>query len=1350
MERYKVNKIGFVNFWLYDEEEFYFYDGKLLLRGTNGSGKTVTMQSFFPLIFDGNKSPERLDPFGSRDRRIEHYLISDDFDGNENTGYIYMEFYNKELNKYLTIGIGLRAIRNRNTEFWGFAITDNRRIGKDFLLFRERNLRTPLTKKELQTRIGTGGEFVETSKDYKLMVNKLLFDFKNIDLYTEFINLMIQVRSPKLSNSTRPRELTKILSSVLEPLSEEELREMADSIENMNKYKETLYDLQNEYKACESFKKTYDEYNSFILYSKGEQYLNYKQNLNSLLNNIKDQNIKEENLKDNIKINKDKKVKLELEQKDLENRKANLEETDLKNISSKLGEILETLKELETNKKSKQDEKDIKEKSLNQYKKDLKNQEDELFKINKQFESLISELSDLEEDIDFDDVKIYLSDLKRDKYNFNDIDSFLITVKKQIELLNVIKDKVFKLNEKEIEINSEKEKYSQISDKISKQKNKINSISKSLSDIAGNFKDYVANFSSNNKVFKLEDIVLNEIYNVIENLSKEYLLQIKEILKNQVYLYKDSIDNSIRENNIKINELKIKLDNLNIELDNISNILTSNLSNDETIKYFEENKINYNYLFKLIEFKDNIDINVRKNIESFLFDSGILTSFVVNTEIKDINVKAKCLEKDIKVENNLLSIINPLNTEFKDKVKDILESISILDSGNIKVLDNGFYKFSLISGKTDINYELKYIGESTREKYISDLKEKNTVVINTLVKEIDNLTAKNIILKNNLEILNQEFNNFNFDDTLFMAINDLELANAELSKMNNDSDEIINIIRNKTNEFITIKDEIENIKGYNGSLIYDEVLETLNSTKSYLETLNKIPNLFSNFKTREELVNRYRDDIEDKYLDIDNLNAELGNIDFKISDINNRKIALEEILNSDKYRDVAEEYAKIKNRLIELKDEIPNMIEIISRDEVNLDNTLENIEKLNIEIKKLETLKNVTYKIFIDEYNLNYISNNEIKENEIYHFVKSLKPNNNIILRDIQDKFNDAASKYLSLLTNYSSKYTILHLSNIDDYLNFTDDVELKDEINKLLKEAERRDLIFNYKGKAINLIDLSNNINSSISSYKDFISAENRKLFEDLLINNLGMSIRNKINESEEWIEEVKKLMESLNTTSGLSFSIKWVGVEPITEDEVETSEIVKLLKTDSKMLKDSDLEKISNHFRSKISRIEETLEESERNYLEIIKDVLDYRKWFEFKLFFKRGGKDKKELTDREFNKMSGGEKAIAMYIPLFASIFAKLKGASKTAPKIIALDEAFAGVDDDNIKDAFRILDKLDIDFVLTSQQLWGDYETIKHLAISELHHPVDSKVVSIIKYKWDGISRNKVIGEEDYEC
>lgn len=69
-ERWHMNRIGFVNFWLYDDEVFSFADGKLLLRGQNGSGKSITTQSFIPFILDGDRTPSRLDPFGWEENRI--------------------------------------------------------------------------------------------------------------------------------------------------------------------------------------------------------------------------------------------------------------------------------------------------------------------------------------------------------------------------------------------------------------------------------------------------------------------------------------------------------------------------------------------------------------------------------------------------------------------------------------------------------------------------------------------------------------------------------------------------------------------------------------------------------------------------------------------------------------------------------------------------------------------------------------------------------------------------------------------------------------------------------------------------------------------------------------------------------------------------------------------------------------------------------------------------------------------------------------------------------------------------------------------------------------------------------
>ena len=49
MNRWKMNKLGFVNFWLYDHEEFQIKAGHILLRGDNASGKSITTQSFYTI-----------------------------------------------------------------------------------------------------------------------------------------------------------------------------------------------------------------------------------------------------------------------------------------------------------------------------------------------------------------------------------------------------------------------------------------------------------------------------------------------------------------------------------------------------------------------------------------------------------------------------------------------------------------------------------------------------------------------------------------------------------------------------------------------------------------------------------------------------------------------------------------------------------------------------------------------------------------------------------------------------------------------------------------------------------------------------------------------------------------------------------------------------------------------------------------------------------------------------------------------------------------------------------------------------------------------------------------------------
>ena len=274
-EQWQLNRAGLVNFWYYDEETFDFKDGKLLLRGANGSGKSVTMQSFLPVLLDGRKSPDRLDPFGSKARRMEDYLLGEKgiVDRDERTGYLFMEYVKKSTGQYMTTGIGMQAKRNKQMKSWYFVITDNRRIGLDFsLTLKSAGEKIPMSDKELKNRIGTGGEVVHSQREYMKLVNRHIFGFQSTDAYEDLIKLLIQLRSPKLSKDFKPTVIYEILESALPPLTDDEIRYLSDSIDHMDQAQQELERLAHQKQSTEKVLRVYDRYNHYVLAEQAEKW----------------------------------------------------------------------------------------------------------------------------------------------------------------------------------------------------------------------------------------------------------------------------------------------------------------------------------------------------------------------------------------------------------------------------------------------------------------------------------------------------------------------------------------------------------------------------------------------------------------------------------------------------------------------------------------------------------------------------------------------------------------------------------------------------------------------------------------------------------------------------------------------------------------------------------------------------------------------------------------------------------------------------------------------------------------------------------------------------------------------
>ena len=251
--------------------------------------------------------------------------------------------------------------------------------------------------------------------------------------------------------------------------------------------------------------------------------------------------------------------------------------------------------------------------------------------------------------------------------------------------------------------------------------------------------------------------------------------------------------------------------------------------------------------------------------------------------------------------------------------------------------------------------------------------------------------------------------------------------------------------------------------------------------------------------------------------------------------------------------------------------------------------------------------------------------------------------------------------------------------------------------------------------------------------------------------LTDLSRKIRGKINSSISWVENMNQLMGAMNTSSGLKLSLRWRSRTAETEGQLDTKELVDLLKKDYRLMREEEAERLSMHFRSKVEEARKNARDSGGmvSFYQVMKETLDYRKWFEFQLFFQKGGEKVKELTNSMFGTFSGGEKAMAMYVPLFSAVVAKYEGGRADAPRLISLDEAFAGVDNRNIRDMFRLMAEFQFDFLINSQVLWGDCDTLDALAIYQLIRPENAKFVTVMPYLWNGKTKELMEDEEEME-
>ncbi len=1357
VSKWEINKIGLIDFWYYDEEEFQFIDGRMLLRGANGSGKSVTMQSFIPLLLDGNKASERLDPFGTKARKLENYLLEENDERQERTGYLYMEFKRKESDTFLTVGIGLCARKNKKLDSWHFVITDGRRIGKDFFLYKNMKEKITLSKQELIFRIGEGGQVLDGQKDYMKMVNEKLFGYETVDEYKELVDLLIQLRTPKLSKDFKPTVLNEILSSSLPPLSDEDLRPMSEAIENMDHLKSQLETLEESAKASEKILETYEQYNQCVLYEKAKGFLEAENAYEKAVSGLDSLDKEEENCRREYEVQGQRLLELQMEEETLKKQKEELDKNDLAQLVEKKKKLEQEVQELKIQTESKTKNLGQKREQEIEAEHNLKQKEQESEQKLSEIKDQLEEMGDGLQTVSVDEHAFMTDELLenvKETYSFEGINGQLEKmsgyVKEGIQILEQEKKQAEKLEEKQVacaRIEKEKEQKEVEKELLISQSEQVKS-------------EWIEQFYQwlrENKEIHLKEEVERHLVTLMQQFQagsdfseiREAVREQKEAIRGDILSQSLVLQNKLHNEKEKLQEIQDELKLWQEKKDPEPERAEEVKKNREWLR---EQGIYHEPLYKVIDFVETVSEDQKNRLEEALFHMDLLDAVVVPDHYRNQVMEYREGMRDTylftsphRIQKNISDFLEVSMEQedivFYQELTTLLESIGTVE-GTAGVKGDMFWQ-GMLQGTISGTYQAKYIGVKAREAY----KQKQIQIFMELLEQkkeqVDSLQEELAQLEQRKKTLETEFEALPKEEDVKLAVAELDRVEKEIYKQEKEIDAFKTEIKDILEQLTQIRVEAAGIcrKVYLKSdlSVFLEAKEELDNYK--LEIL-KLENLHKEYLHLLEMYQTYENQLENIRMDMDELRYDLGRLERQVTMNQLEIVKYEEQLKLKDYEAIK---AKLEHCIERLR-QIPAEQTACSKQQGLMEGSLHNIKNQKQELEeKKEKLKErylLTQHGFEDEVALGYVEDSFIEKEETSiqkarRLTKILWQENDKNSLDMAGALQERYHKYKGEMAEFG--LMLKYLFTKEDYEEYSHggDPGLK-----------RLDILGKYKGKEVAFPVLVHGLKEDVQIQKNLVKESDRTLFEDILAHTISKKIRLKIYNSEKWVDNMNALMGSMNTSSGLKLNLVWKKKKAEEEGQLDTSRLVELLKKDAGIMREEEIEQLSAHFQSKVEEARRRMEDvgNTKSFHGIMKEVLDYRKWFEFQLFFEKTGERKKELTNNAFFTFSGGEKAMSMYVPLFSAVVAKYQGARSDAPRLISLDEAFAGVDDTNIRDMFRLMVEFEFEFVINSQILWGDCDTVPSLAIYQLLRPENAKYVTVLPYKWNGKVRKLMVKEE----
>ncbi len=263
--------------------------------------------------------------------------------------------------------------------------------------------------------------------------------------------------------------------------------------------------------------------------------------------------------------------------------------------------------------------------------------------------------------------------------------------------------------------------------------------------------------------------------------------------------------------------------------------------------------------------------------------------------------------------------------------------------------------------------------------------------------------------------------------------------------------------------------------------------------------------------------------------------------------------------------------------------------------------------------------------------------------------------------------------------------------------------------------------------------------IAASATGASEAVALAEEEAFERHLLGELAAHLARQIDEARALIETMNDVLKDVTTSAGLGVRLDW-RLAPDAGADIEA--VVPLLATPAQERTRVQTTRLRDALRrciEAIRRLDPTATGGAQ-----LRSALDYRSWFTFTVYVTDATGDERRLGHR--TALSQGEQRVVAYLVLFAAAaahFDALAARAPWAPRLILLDDAFAKVDEPTHGRLLGLLVELDLDFVLTSERVWGCFASVPSLNIYECLRDPNVPGIATLHFTWDG-SRRRLVG------